>query len=76
MRIFGEVKESDKITYLKLVPSQDSAGIDLVATDEKGEVVFGGYLLAITEGEIIRYDSVNRTLGFKLGESDRVKFSN
>ena len=63
--------EEDKVTYLKLVPSQISDKIMLIATDENGTCMSSGVLLSIKDGEIYRHPCVNAAIGLKL-EKGRV----
>ncbi len=63
--------------YLKLRPAvtgghKGDGSIELIACDEKGELMSAGYLLTITPKGIILHASVNPKVGLPLGISGRL----
>ena len=71
VEVFNDTPEEE--VKLRLALQQELDGVSLIAVNEKGHPLYGGYLLTVQhDGRICLHSDVNETLGLKLGCYGRV----
>ena len=67
----GKQKSKEKPIYIRVM--ENRCGVEIIACDENGETLGGGYLLTITPKGIKRESSVAASFGFPLDKMGHIK---
>jgi hypothetical protein len=72
LEVYEPMVEKEQVVRIKLV--KEEGRVYLVAVNNYGATLIRGYLLRLTDGNLLRCSTVNPDLGFDLDEKGRIKF--
>lgn len=73
MKILAYGREDKEEVVVRIDTRQELNGVSIVAVDEFGKILPGGWLITITEDGMFRVGAVGSKIGFELDDAGRIR---